>query len=112
MPPQGPAIGSTAPKAPPRWRHGFTPAIALLGVLFAWVPGLGLLLSLAGLVMGVWGRRHGVRVRSSTWAIGLAALGLVLGAICTAAYVFLLPPPPDPADEARWEQFERLFEPP
>jgi hypothetical protein len=112
MVPPNPALDAPRPGSPPRWRHGFTLAIAVLGVLFAWVPGLGILLSLAALAMGLWGRRHRVRLRSSTWAVGFAIFGLILGLSFSALYLFLLPPDPSAEEKAAWERFDRLFEPP
>ena len=105
--------GGAGRAAPTRhWRQGFTPAIAVLGLLLAWVPGLGVLLSAAGLVMGIWGRRNQARVRTSTWAIGLSIVGLAVGMAFTAAHLLLLPRGESGGDPAAWERFEERFEAP
>ncbi|WP_373048489.1 hypothetical protein [Vulgatibacter sp.] len=104
-----PAIGA---EARPHWRHGFTLAVALLAVLLAWVPGLGLLLSLAALGMGIWGLRHHARPRSSSWAVAFAVVGILLGGTFTGLYVFLAPARETPEERETWEAFDRLFSEP
>ena len=107
-----PAGVEAAPRSPRRWRHGFTPAIAILSVLLAWVPGLGLLFALAGLFMGIWGWRHRVRPRSSGWAIAFASLGLLLSLFFTGLTVFFLPDGADDEEVETWRRFDDLFDPP
>jgi hypothetical protein len=108
----GPAIEADEAATPPRFHPGFVLALAILGVLFAWVPGLGLILSLAGLGLGVWGLRHRVHPRAAAWAVALAVLGVILGGVFTGLYLTLTPEAPSDAERRTWEQFDRLFDPP
>ena len=108
----GPAIDAEEPAAPPRFHHGFILAMAILGVLFAWVPGLGLLLSLAGFGFGVWGLRHHIHPRACAWAVALSVLGVLLGGVLTGLYLALAPEGPSEEERRIWEGFDQLFEPP
>jgi len=112
MPRTGYAIEADEEQPPPRFRRGFVVAIAVFAVLFAWVPGLGLLLSLLGLALGIWSVRHQLHRGAAAWAIALSVLGLVLGAAFTGIYLAF--PPTGPTDEERQtsEAFDRQFEPP
>ena len=113
MPPTPAASDVHEPGLPPRFGHRFVLAIAVLAVLFAWVPGLGLLLSATGLGFGWWGLRHHRRHRSaSAWALALSALGIVLGAGFTAIYVLFTPGGASVEEQRAWEAFDREFEPP
>lgn len=100
----------TAPKAETRnrWNASAAPAAAVAGLLLAWVPGLGVLVSAVGLVLGLRRPRGEGRVRG--WTIALSIVGLVLGLAFTAASLFLLPRGIPPADGAGFERFEEWFE--
>lgn len=100
------------PGLPPRVGHRFVLALAALGVLFAWVPGLGLLVSLVGLGFAVWALRHHLHPRASTWAIGLAVLGVILGAAFTGIYLAFSPERDTGEERRMYEAFDRQFDPP
>ena len=59
----------------------------LLGLLFCWVPGLGIILALLGVIMGGIGIPQGKKKGAPT---GLAIAGLVLGVIALIPAIIII----------------------
>lgn len=84
-------------------------AAALLGACLAWLPWVGVAVSLAAVLLRL---AAGRRCRARGWSLALALWGLLLGGLFTALPL-LLPPPPETGEERRlWEAFDRRFQPP
>ena len=87
-----------------RW----TLVLALLGIVLSIVPFLGLALASTALVLAVRGLRAGTSPRGT---VGIAVLGLLLSAACTAGYVACAPSQETPEEGRTWREFDRLFAP-
>ncbi len=59
----------------------------LLGLIFCWVPGLGIVLAVLGIILGGVGIASG---RKSGAGIGLAVAGLVLGIIALIPAILII----------------------
>lgn len=95
-------------RKPPRIRHGIPLAIGVPAVLLGWFPVVGLLLSVAAVV--VWGLAYRGRRPASALGLALGLFGLLLGSVFTGLY-FALPISANRADhEVRWLSFDRLFD--